>query len=129
MAVNVKDNTQSNPNTDTSAPLAVDSTDSSNYTQSPNFHVFVTFRLSCFMATDCLHIDKTGRIHYIGVFQTVFLMYHCHNTKHERVPVRTANIKCQLSRYWCAGMFFKPCNQRNGNAVKTSNFAVAKFLI
>ena len=95
------------------------------------FTLSLTFRLSSFMTTDCLHIDKTGRIrvYYSSAFQTVFLVYHCHNTKHVRVPVGIANIKCHLSRHWCAGMFYKPCNQRNGNAVKTSNFVVATFLI
>jgi len=48
------------------------------------------------MATDCLHIDKTGLIYYISAFQNVFLVYHCHNTKHVGVPVVPANINANF---------------------------------
>jgi len=57
------------------------------------------------MATNRLHSDKTGRIYYISAFQTVFLLYHCHNTKHVRVPVGTANINANFQDIGVPGCF------------------------
>jgi hypothetical protein len=62
--------------------------------------------------------------------------YHCHNTKHVGLPLGTANIMATLRilvfrDVLLVGRFavFKLANQRNNNAMETSNFAVSPFLI
>jgi hypothetical protein len=63
-------------------------------------------------------------------------MYHYHKTNmyaYDEV-LQILKSTCRILVFWDVSLVgriedFKPANQRNNNAVKTSNFAVATFLI
>jgi len=58
-----------------------------------------------------------------SAFQMFFLPYHFHDTKHPCLPLGTVNINAN-----CQDTDFQDVS-RNNNAVETSDFAVATFLI
>jgi len=69
-----------------------------------------------YLVSRCCDVESSA-------FQTFFLAYHFHDTKHVSLPLGTANINAN-----CQDTDFQEVS-RNNNAVETSNFAVATFLI